>query len=83
MNEDTVTVDTDESAVPFEQVADPYALRKEDLLEGILDLCGNIEAVGEEAIEIAIDITLAEVASHLSMLDLDAASEAVTEIREN
>lgn len=55
MNEDTVTVDTDEQE--FESVWPPTddTFSKADLLEGILNRVEDAEAVGEEAVEIALD----------------------------
>lgn len=60
MNEDTVTVD----GLPEETATDTL-LDKDDLLDGILNRCNDIEAVGEEAVEIAIDVTLCSVVSWL------------------
>lgn len=55
-------------------------LSRDDLLEVILNRCEDIEAVGEEAVEIAIDATLSTVVEWLAYEGHNMASMDLKEL---
>lgn len=55
-------------------------LSKDDLLDGVLNRCADIEAVGEEAVEIAIDTTLASVVQWLDDSGYEYAAQDLKEL---
>lgn len=74
MNEDTVTVDSNEEEAEHVQ---PQTLSRGYLISGILDHAADVEAFTDEAVEIAVDATLQYVVGWLNERGNVDAAEAL------